>query len=108
MGDEFLTVVTETTVEGTRIFCERLRTLIKNYEFKNEDFSRHLTVSIGFAITEKGCKHIDARTLVRLADRALYDAKDKGRDRVEHYDLSKEKLGDLSSVNDFLRNKAKQ
>lgn len=87
-GDEFIIVLTETNLEGTKIFCERLRETIKEHHFQNESQARRLTSSLGFAISSVGDKSIDARTLVRYADRALYMAKEKGRNRVEFYDFS--------------------
>lgn len=89
-GDEFLIVLTETNIEGTRTFCERLRSRIENYEFKNDKHSRKLTSSLGFAITEAGSAALDARAFVRYADRALYKSKEMGRNRIEHYDFSSE------------------
>lgn len=42
----------------------------------------HVTSSLGVATYEKGGKH-DVNALVKSADRALYAAKEKGRNRVE-------------------------
>lgn len=89
-GDEFLVVLTETNLIGVQTFCERLRTSIQNYNFKTDQYERRLTASLGFAITESGNRTVDARTLVRYADHALYQAKEKGRNCVEFYDFSKE------------------
>ncbi len=43
-----------------------------------------LTASLGFAITIPG-ENITAREMVRRADRALYDAKGMGRNKVCYY-----------------------
>ncbi|MCB0366505.1 MAG: diguanylate cyclase [Bdellovibrionaceae bacterium] len=90
-GDEFLIVLTEIGVEGASVFAERLKNLIKEYEFSQGTHSSHQTVSIGLAVTEKGNPTIDARSLVRYADHALYKAKAEGRDCVVIYDLKKQK-----------------
>ncbi len=89
-GDEFLIVLTETNVEGARTFCERLRVMIEKSTFKNDQHEKKLTSSLGFAITRAGSTAVDARTLVRYADRALYTSKEKGRNCVEYYDFSSE------------------
>lgn len=80
-GDEFLIVLTETNELGTRAFCERLRLNIRNYIFDDGKNRMQLTSSIGFAVVE-GAENIDARTLVRRADHALYRAKEQGRDCI--------------------------
>lgn len=84
-GDEFLVVLTETDFSGAKTFCDRICKAISDHVFKNENYTRKLTVSIGFSVIMPGEKTIDARTLVRHADHALYVAKEKGRNRVEHY-----------------------
>lgn len=84
-GDEFLVVLTETNFSGAKTFCERICKAIFEYEFKNENYTRKLTTSVGFSVVTAGEQRIDARTLVRHADHALYVAKEKGRNRVENY-----------------------
>lgn len=102
-GDEFLIVLTETNAEGARIFCERLRKIIAEHRFKNDKHERRLTSSIGFAITKIGNKTVDGKTLVRYADRALYQAKEQGRNRVEAYDFATESPGAEVSMKEVLR-----
>ncbi|MGE0631642.1 MAG: diguanylate cyclase [Pseudobdellovibrionaceae bacterium] len=88
-GDEFLIVLTEVHRDGAMQFCERLRKAIEKHVFDNGHDRMALTASIGFAITQAGDSAIDARSLVRVADRALYDAKEAGRNCVRDYDLAK-------------------
>lgn len=83
-GDEFLIVLTETGPEGVRVFCERLRETIAGELFQKGDDQIRLTASMGFALSDG---RVDARTLVRQADHALYEAKETGRDRVVASDL---------------------
>lgn len=96
-GDEFILILTETDVEGVKTFCERLRTTIESYHFDNGEAQMRLTSSIGFAIAQPKNQILDARMLVKWADKALYDSKSRGRNRVSHYDLTKEKLEDDNS-----------
>jgi diguanylate cyclase (GGDEF)-like protein len=102
-GDEFLIVLTETSIEGTRVFCERLREVIAGFQFKNDRHEKRLTASIGFAITDPENKNVDGRTLVRYADRALYQAKQLGRNRVESYEFSGDKNIFPASMGAMLR-----
>ena len=80
-GDEFLIVLTETSVNGATQFCERLKLAIQNTTFKQGHDEMNLTISIGMAFT-KPSENITARELVRRADHALYRAKDEGRNRI--------------------------
>jgi two-component system cell cycle response regulator len=89
-GDEFLVVLTETDVHGAQTFCERLRNVIASTDFSHEGNHIDLTASIGFAASNAQQPDVDARALVRSADRALYDAKRAGRDCVRYVDLSVE------------------
>jgi diguanylate cyclase (GGDEF)-like protein len=86
-GDEYLVVLTEINLAGAQIFADRLRARIEATEFKNELHSIHLTASIGLAIANPAEAEIEARSLVRYADRALYAAKENGRNRVEVFDF---------------------
>lgn len=83
-GDEYLIVLSEINDEGAKVFCERLCERIAETVFEKDDFKVNLTASLGFAVASPSQqdKDIDARNLVRLADRALYKAKEQGRNRV--------------------------
>lgn len=80
-GDEFLIVLTETSLEGAKIFTERVRKAIQERVFLLNQDSIRLTCSMGFAVGGSGDDR-DARELVRASDRALYKAKEAGRNRV--------------------------
>jgi len=80
-GDEFLIVLTHTNEDGTRAFAERLREKVRGYVFQDNKDKIQLTLSIGFALSQTD-HDISARDLVRLADHALYKAKESGRNRV--------------------------
>jgi two-component system, cell cycle response regulator len=89
-GDEFLIVLTEINADGAKIFAERLRKVILETEFSQGRYQKKLTASIGLAVTGIGGSGLDARSLVREADRALYSAKEQGRNRVVIKDLGLE------------------
>lgn len=84
-GDEFLVVLTEINLEGAKTFANRLRLKIAETTFKSDSFSIQLTASLGLAICNPTQNDLDARALVRFADRALYNAKENGRNRIEVY-----------------------
>lgn len=87
-GDEFLIILSEVNLRGAIIFCERLRRSIQNHHFVNKQNQADLTCSMGLAILSENEAEIDARELVKIADKALYEAKAQGRNCVCYYDLS--------------------
>lgn len=88
-GDEFLIALSETTIDGAKAYCERLRKVIAEHVFAKDGDSMRLTASLGLAACEPSQLTIDARGLVRNADHALYDAKFAGKNCVRVFDWSK-------------------
>lgn len=84
-GDEFLIVVTESTDIGVKNLCERVRKKIEGTLFQSGVDSIRLTSSLGYCLSDPK-NDVDARTLVRVADHALYEAKGKGRNCFVGYD----------------------
>lgn len=79
-GEEFSVILTETPIGNAVIPLERLRKTIENNIFYYENNKIHLTVSIG-------AYHLNAETnsaleLFNRADKALYKAKENGRNKV--------------------------
>lgn len=87
-GDEFLIVLSETPLAGVEMFCERLRKKVEQTVFVQGEDSMKLTLSIGFATTQPG-ENLSPKELVRRADKALYEAKRGGRNRVACFDINK-------------------
>lgn len=78
-GEEFFIILRNTSLEGAKILAERLRTKTEITAIMYQKFSIKLTVSIG--ITEY--KPSDTYTsLMDRADKALYHAKNNGRNVV--------------------------
>ena len=82
-GDEYLIALTENNETGAMVFANRIRELIKATTYQNDLHSTRVTASLGLAMAHPDQVDVDARTLMRFADRALYKAKAAGRDRVE-------------------------
>ncbi|WP_198025060.1 sensor domain-containing diguanylate cyclase [Salinisphaera hydrothermalis] len=81
-GEEFLWIVPDTDLEHAMEAAERLRRQVAELVFHGEDgtdFS--ITLSMGIAQNDSN-RRLPNHTLLRLADRALYDAKAGGRDRA--------------------------
>ncbi|MCU7930296.1 MAG: diguanylate cyclase [Candidatus Thiodiazotropha sp. (ex Codakia rugifera)] len=80
-GEEFLLVLPHTSVESSVELVERMRNRIREIEFEALS-GREITVSMGLMVYD-GNQPIAPDSLLKSADFALYQAKQKGRDRVE-------------------------
>ncbi len=79
-GEEFSVVLAGIDRVGAFQVAERLRSSIEHSVFKAYDEKVSSTISIGIAsFPEDG---VDENTLIESADRALYKAKEDGRNRV--------------------------
>ncbi|AGW91130.1 MULTISPECIES: GGDEF domain-containing protein [Cupriavidus] len=78
-GEEFAIVMPDTALENGRLTCMRLATSVRATPCPSEPDPIAYTVSIGLAVRQAG---EGADALMRRADRALYDAKLKGRNCV--------------------------
>ena len=78
-GEEFLLVIPGAGPDGAIAAAERARTAIEHQVCAVDGMQLHITVSAGVATSSPG---MDADTLLRLADDALYRAKETGRNRV--------------------------
>ena len=81
-GEEFVVVCADTTLEQALAVAERLREATATLQFDDIDPGLRVTVSIGVAQSQRSDDtHED---VLARADAALYRAKQRGRDRVEH------------------------
>jgi two-component system, cell cycle response regulator len=80
-GEEFLAILPHTSEPDARLTAERLRSVIEQHEFRSGSKSFRVTVSIGVASHPDSAAGVAAE-LVRVADEALYRAKDRGRNCV--------------------------
>lgn len=80
-GEEFALVLPETNLDGARVVAERYRGLIEGLSFTTSGTSLSLTASFG-VVSYPRDEILGVDDLIRSADRALYDAKEGGRNRV--------------------------
>ena len=83
-GEEFCVLVRDTDEEGMLVLAERIRTAVERSRVTYKEFDIQVTISIGAAILSESETGDDEMLLLR-ADKALYEAKDKGRNRVMLY-----------------------
>lgn len=77
-GEEFVIVCVESDKEGMMHFCEDLRLSVEKHIFPKVN---HLSISIGFTL----CVDNDTvDSIIHRADKALYLAKENGRNRIEY------------------------
>lgn len=80
-GEEFAVLLPETQSDQALLVAERLRQAVANASTPlGEGHSVDLTVSIGIATAQEDDADVDA--LFNRADKALYEAKQTGRDKV--------------------------
>jgi diguanylate cyclase (GGDEF)-like protein/PAS domain S-box-containing protein len=78
-GDEFVVLVEEDHPGQGRAIAERLRQLVDGHRFSGAGGAFELTASVGLVPVDG---EIDAAGMLALADAALYDAKEGGRNRI--------------------------
>ncbi len=80
-GEEFAVLLPQTDTATAEGVAERLRQTVADTEIAiGNDRPLHITISIGLAMPSEQTNHIDI--ILRQADKALYAAKNSGRNRV--------------------------
>ncbi|MFL0811513.1 MAG: diguanylate cyclase [Agarilytica sp.] len=81
-GEEFIVILPDTAETGASHICELIRKSIEKAEIKHRDSSCSdvITVSIGATVVNY-TTGTDLDFQINLADQALYDAKENGRNR---------------------------
>lgn len=77
-GEEFVVLMPGTSVENAKLPMDKIRKVIKSIPFKFKNEQIEITISLGATQFIKGDTPIKA---FDRADKALYEAKNKGRDR---------------------------
>jgi len=84
-GEEFVVVARETALDGARALAERIRGAVERSTCAWQERDLGVTVSIGIAVSVGLARFVPGRTereVLEAADRALYLAKQEGRNRV--------------------------
>ncbi|MCU1725859.1 diguanylate cyclase [Pseudomonas sp. 7P_10.2_Bac1] len=79
-GEEFAVVLSETEAAGTRVLCEKIRLAVEQMPAVLPDHKK-LTISLG-SCTRYAKPGETPDALLSVADKALYQAKNTGRNRV--------------------------
>lgn len=83
-GEEFVVLMPESTADNLAQRAEQLRSAFSELYIEVEGQYISATLSIGIATCHPR-QDLDAGTLIKMADQALYRAKQAGRNRVETF-----------------------
>ncbi|CBL44605.1 conserved hypothetical protein [gamma proteobacterium HdN1] len=78
-GEEFVVLLNKTHLEGATVIAERLRNTIANLSVIHDGKEIPVTISVGVAALQK---QETTQQFMERADKALYRAKNSGRNRV--------------------------
>ncbi|QDU32829.1 putative diguanylate cyclase YcdT [Poriferisphaera corsica] len=82
-GEEFAILLPNTSLDETRTISEQIRQAIQNTTIDNDNTSFNITISLGFAALTPELDTLDK--LISAADKALYHAKQSGRNQSCSY-----------------------
>ncbi|GEM_PF-5337057 len=80
-GEEFIAILPHVGLEGAETLAERFLAKLRELTFEAE--GQEMTITCSAGVTELRSPGEAAEDLIERADTALYEAKQKGRDRVE-------------------------
>lgn len=89
-GEEFIILLPETALDGARRVAERIRQRVADLRYGHGGNQIAITVSAGVARLTTGMENVE--DIIRQADAALYRAKEKGRNRVEAWLTTTDRL----------------
>ena len=80
-GEEFALLLYHTVASDAYQIAERLRKSVEQHKFQADDLVLSVNISVGVA-SYYHPEISDAKTLIECADKALYKAKEEGRNKV--------------------------
>jgi len=83
-GEEFIILIPTISKEDVKILANKLKNFVQNAVFQENDNKFNVTVSIGISCNSKNIT--DPSLIINTADKALYKAKNNGRNQVVLYD----------------------
>lgn len=88
-GEEFFVLLPNTDGKSALLIAERMRQMVEKLQIEAEKKIIKVTASFGVSSFEEYPFPEDPELLLKWADIALYEAKRKGRNRVEYYSEEK-------------------
>lgn len=81
-GEEFAVILPETSLDGALVLAERLRTKLEQEIIPFEELQPKGAVTLSLGVASFPQDAADAQALIEAADKALYKAKERGRNTV--------------------------
>ena len=88
-GEELAVVLPNTTIEGAHVLAEKIRNEVEYHTHRYDGRETKVTVSLGVASMIPN-DSLTPKDLIAAADKALYQAKESGRNRVVSFGEMKE------------------
>lgn len=82
-GEEFVIAMPETTIKEANNITERIRLEVEAHQIKLEEEHKQFNCTASFGIAALSEKATDLKSILINADKALYKAKELGRNRVQ-------------------------
>ncbi|MFM9961350.1 MAG: GGDEF domain-containing protein [Planctomycetaceae bacterium] len=98
-GEEFICALPGENLERGIELAELLRTSLESHTVSHN--SHQLNVTASFGVAELGRPATNTARLIRLADKALYRAKHRGRNCVDAHDPSKPSIAEMEESIQF-------
>lgn len=86
-GDEFIILLSETSLDKARVVAQRIKEKTEQACLQFEDNNIHITVSIGIVCKEQISSATTVKSLYKHVDTALYNAKNSGRNCIKAVDV---------------------
>ncbi|QOL25558.1 GGDEF domain-containing protein [Thalassotalea sp. LPB0316] len=82
-GEEFVLIFPETSLQQAADICQRLRACVESTEFYGKDNQQPIRVTMSFGVSVEKTENLQFKHFIENADKAVYQAKANGRNRVE-------------------------
>ncbi|SDJ52518.1 diguanylate cyclase (GGDEF) domain-containing protein [Ferrimonas sediminum] len=86
-GEEFAAILMAPDTQGLMAQCELIRRKLATTPMQLDNMTLNITASIGIKAIDPG-QYLSSRQIYQLADKALYQAKKEGRNRICASDVS--------------------
>jgi len=81
-GEEFGIIMPQTNQQHAQLVAEKIRLLVANSPVNHADITISMTISLGISSDSNLAQSYTREALITQADKALYEAKHQGRNRI--------------------------